>query len=260
MEITKLEHWTDWFRWKEDVMSMAMLCGFEDLLKRDSKPTIRDRETQRAFEERLEFWEHGQRQAVAIVRCSLGFLLLQRTKDMKTLVEVMDEVDTWFQGYKSLAFRVLNDEYDNLTLEGCASVAEYADNLGELWAKIGQLDKSCKIGKPFLTLKFLRGLGENYETFNALFSINHSLLSEYKDGKLIKRAVTFREAVDAAKLQEWVLKQEQGDPGVTSVRSREACQNCHKPGHQKGGCWFLHPELRTKARNRRRHKIQTRRQ
>ncbi|KAL7964968.1 hypothetical protein HDV63DRAFT_414485 [Trichoderma sp. SZMC 28014] len=219
MEITKLEHWTDWFRWKKDVMSMAMLCGFKDLLERDSKPTIRDGETQRAFEKRLEFWEHSQRQAVAVVRCSLGFSLLRDTKDMKTLVEVMDKVDTWFQLYKTLAFRVLNDEYDNLTLEGSASVAEYADNLGELWAKIGELDESCKIGEPFLILKFLSGLGENYGTFNTFFRIKHNLLPEYEDGKLIKRAVTFLEAVDAAKLHEWLLKQEQKDPGVTSHKN-----------------------------------------
>ncbi|KAK1240180.1 hypothetical protein MKX08_007622 [Trichoderma sp. CBMAI-0020] len=77
------------------------------------------------------------------------------------------------------------------------------------------------------------GLGENYETFNALFSINHSLLSEYEDGKLIKRAVTFREAVDAAKLQEWVLKQEQEDPGVTSDIKKKGAGSCTLNCEQK---------------------------
>ncbi|KAL7952243.1 hypothetical protein V8C34DRAFT_319213 [Trichoderma compactum] len=244
MDITKLECWSDWFRWKQDVMNVIIIYGFEDLLKRDTRLTIGDEETQSAFEARLELWEDRQEQVVAIVSSSLGILVRDHVKDKTTLSEVMDAVNTWFQIYKNLAFRVLYHQYESLTLDDCANVAEYAEKLLE----------------PFFIHKFLSGLGGNYETFLILFHLKHSLIPERQDGKIIKHAVTFEEAVDVAQQYELIKKPRGVNLGATSMRSREACQHYHKPGRLKERCWFLHPELRAEAVKRRRRKIQTRMQ
>lgn len=235
--------------WKQDVTTALMLQGWGFLLKRDTKPP-----------RKLEVWEDCQRQAVAIVRSSLGDRHLDRVKGMTTVLEMMDALDTWFQGYKTIAFRVLSHEYESLTLEGCTDVAEYVDKLVTVRAKIQQLDESCRIGEAHFINKFLTGLGGNYEDFLVIFNMNHSLIPEYKDGKIIKRGVTLFEAVEAARLYESIHKPRQANLGVISMQSRETCSNCHKPGHQQEGCWFLHPELRTEAAKRRRRRMQTRMQ
>lgn len=204
-DITKLDEWSDWFRWKQDVMSLISFNDFEDLLERDTRPTIGDEETQIAFDARLELWEHRQKQVVAIVRSSLSYLNLDLIKGMTTLSEVMDALNRWFQGYKTLAFRVLYHEYESLTLQDCANVTEYAGKLLEVQENLGELDESCRIGEPFLINKFVTGLGGNFNPIHILFNQKHGLLPECKDGKII-RAITFREAVDAARLQEVIQK------------------------------------------------------
>ncbi|OPB40977.1 hypothetical protein A0O28_0106740 [Trichoderma guizhouense] len=249
MEIRTLEEWSDWFMWKQDVTTALMLQGWESLLKRDTKPP-----------RKLEAWEDCQRQAVAIVRSSIGYRNLDLVKGMTTVLEIVDAIDTWFQGYKTTVFLVLSHEYESLTLEGCTDVAEYVDKLLTVRAKLEQLDESCKIGQAHFINKFLTGLGGNYETFLIIFNMNHSLIPEYKDGKIIKRGVTFSEAVEAARQYELIHKPRRANLGVISMRSRETCSNCHKPGHQQEGCWFLHPELRTEASKRRRRRMQTRMQ
>ncbi|KAL7928948.1 hypothetical protein V8C35DRAFT_316905 [Trichoderma chlorosporum] len=260
MDIAKLVEWSDWFRWEQDVMSVIIIHGFEDLLERDTRPTIGDDETQIAFDARLELWENRQKQIVTVVSSSLSYFNRDHIKGMTTLSEVMDALNRWFQSYKTLAFSVLYHEYESLTLQDCANVTEYAGKLSEVRANLGELDESCRIGEPFLINKFVTGLGGNYETIPIIFNQKHELLPEREDGKIIKRAITFREAVDAARLQEAIQKPQRANIGVTSMRSREACQHCHKSGHKKERCWFLHPELRAKAVKRRQRKIQTRRQ
>lgn len=244
--------------WKQDVTTALMCQGWEFLLKRDTKPPRKDSDSQSAFDARLEAWEDCQRQAVAIVRSSLGNRHLHRVKGMTTVLEIVDALDRWFQGYKNTAFLVLSHEYESLTLEGCTNVAEYAEKLLAVRGKIEQLDESCRIGEAHFINKFLTGLGRNYENFLMIFNMKHSLVPEYKDGKIIKRGVTFDEAVEAARQYESIHKPRQANLGVISMRSRETCSNCHKPGHQQEGCWFLHPELRTEAAKRRRRRMPTR--
>lgn len=235
--------------WKQDVTTALICQGWGFLLKRDTKPPRKDS---------VEAWEDCQRQAVAIVRSSLGDSHLHRVKGMTTVLEIVDAIDTWFQAYKTTAFLVLSHEYESLTLEGCTNVADYVEKLLTVRRKLEQLDESCRIGEAQFINRFLTGLGRNYETFLVIFNMNHSLVPEYKDGKIIKRRVTFGEAVEAALLHESLHKSRQTNFGVISMRSRETCSNCHKPGHQQEGCWFLHPELRTEAAKRRRRRMQTR--
>ncbi|KAL6802472.1 hypothetical protein GGI42DRAFT_27139 [Trichoderma sp. SZMC 28013] len=219
-DITRLDSWSDWFRWKQDIMSMVIINGFKDLLERDTRPAMGDEETQIAFDARLELWEDRQEQVVAIVRSSLNYRNRHLIKDMTTLSEVMDALNRWFQGYKTLAFRVLHYEYESLTLQDCANVTEYAEKLLEVRAKLGELDESCRIGEPFLINKFVTGLGGNFETIHILFNQKHGLLPEREDGKIIHAAITFREVVDAARLQEVIQKPRRANLGVTSMRVR----------------------------------------
>ncbi|KAF3062948.1 hypothetical protein CFAM422_010210 [Trichoderma lentiforme] len=191
MDIRTLEEWSDWFMWKQDVTTALKCQGWGFLLKRETKPP-----------RKLEAWEDCQRQAVTIVRSSLGYRHLDLVKGMTTVLEIVDAIDTWFQGYKTTAFLVLSHEYESLTLEGCTNVADYVEKLLTVRRKIEQLDESCRIGEAQFINRFLTGLGRNYETFLVIFHMNHSLVPEYKDGKIIKRRVTFGEAVEAALLHE----------------------------------------------------------
>lgn len=168
----------------------------------------------------------------------------------------------------SAIFQELDRKYQQLNLDSCDSVMQFAEKLRQARAELLEMDRTCQIGEPQFLNKFLCGLGPSYEVFLTAFTQNHNILPVRDPANsdiITKPAVTFETAIFAAE------QEEQRQKGVTVrlaqvaamiAQESSGCGHCGRKGHDKPSCWKLHPELTKehgkKFLERRQRKVQRR--
>ena len=99
-------------------------------------------------------------------------------------------------------------------------------------------------------------MGPSYDVFLTSFYQTHQLIPERDDsGRVIKKAVTFDDAVIAAGEEEQAQQFAKRSKETTALIARSLdsvwfCNYCHEKGHLQENCWKLHPD-RKKAHDER---------
>ncbi|RYC80904.1 hypothetical protein BFJ63_vAg16199 [Fusarium oxysporum f. sp. narcissi] len=258
--IPKLESTAGWINWSREMKDHLTMSGYGDLFKRNKdKPTG----TSAATVEKIDNWLSKQERACGAVLNRLGYNAREQVKDEETVTEMFSELEKRFKPKGSAVFQELDRRYNSLTLDQCSGVMNFAERLREAQSELLQLDETCKIGTPQFINKFLTGLGPEYEVFLTAFYQNHNLLPERgSNGEVTKPAVTFEIALAAAEQEEMNIQQREktktqqtallaGTRGLRKDRVTQTCDHFNKPGHNKAGCFGLHPDLLEEFRRKR---------
>ncbi|KAF6528079.1 hypothetical protein HZS61_008381 [Fusarium oxysporum f. sp. conglutinans] len=231
--IPKLESTAGWINWSREMKDHLTMSGYGDLFKRNKdKPTG----TSAATVEKIDNWLSKQERACGAVLNRLGYSAREQVKDKETVTEMFSELEKRFKPKGSAVFQELDRRYNSLTLDQCSGVMNFAERLREAQSELLQLDETCKIGTPQFINKFLTGLGPEYEVFLTAFYQNHNLLPE-------------RGSSGETKTQQTALLA--GTRGLRKDRVTQTCDHCNKPGHNKAGCFGLHPDLLEEFRRKR---------
>jgi hypothetical protein len=118
---------------------------------------------------------------------------------------IMSHLETRYRPVGSAIFQELDRRFQELTLDPCDSVMEYANKLRQVMAELLEMDEICQIGEPHFVNKFLCGLGPDYEVFLTAFNQNHNILPIRDPNNrniILKEAVTFETAIFAASQEE----------------------------------------------------------
>ena len=188
-------------------------------------------------------------------------------KNKTQVLEILVEIKKNFRPSDSAAFQDLVQRFDALTLQGCGSVLDFAEQLRTLYNKLAELGDGCRIPSPFLVNKFMSGLGPDYDVFNTAFFQTRSLISTAADADLGTQAVTavaLDDIIMAANLEEQKQKSRDDTKAFLSsqtnaittkyavnpanpkerLRPVSYCNHCNKIGHFDEKCFVLHPEMK----------------
>ncbi|KAM6514095.1 hypothetical protein FALCPG4_18898 [Fusarium falciforme] len=261
--IPKLEQTSQWLTWKREMLDLLDMCGYGDLLTRNSQPPTEGND----LTTQIEVWRSRQDRACGAIRSRLGYNARVFTTGIPTAQGMINHLETRYRPVGSAIFQELDRRYQELTLDSCDSVMEYANKLRQVRAELLEMDEICQIGEPHFVNKFLCGLGPDYEVFLTAFNQNHNILPIRDPNNrniILKEAVTFETAIFAAS------QEEDRQRGATAriahramvARDTSGCGHCGRKGHNKSTCWKLHPELRREhektAHERRQRKTQRR--
>ena len=183
------------------------------------------------------------------------------------MLDILVEIKKNFRPSGSAVFQDLVQRFDALTLQGCGSVLDFAEQLRTLYNKLAELGDGCRIPSPFLVNKFMSGLGPDYDVFNTAFFQTRSLISTAADADLGTQAVTavaLDDIIMAANLEEQKQKSRDDTKAFLSsqtnaitakyavnpanpkerLRPVSYCNHCNKIGHFDEKCFVLHPEMK----------------
>ncbi|WAO96990.1 Retrovirus-related Pol polyprotein from transposon TNT 1-94 [Fusarium falciforme] len=261
--IPKLEQTSQWLTWKREMLDLLDMCGYGDLLTRNAQPPTEGND----LTTQIEAWRSRQDRACGAIRSRLGYNARVFTTGIPTAQGMINHLETRYRPVGSAIFQELDRRYQELTLDSCDSVMEYANKLRQVRAELLEMDEICQIGEPHFVNKFLCGLGPDYEVFLTAFNQNHNILpirDPNNRNVILKEAVTFETAIFAASQEE---DRQKGATARIAHRAMVAwdtsgCGHCGRKGHNKSTCWKLHPELRREheraAHERRQRKTQRR--
>ncbi|KAI8402292.1 hypothetical protein FOFC_17599 [Fusarium oxysporum] len=261
--IPKLEQTSQWLTWKREMLDLLDMCGYGDLLTRNIQPPTEGND----LATQIEAWRSRQDRACGAIRSRLGYNARVFTMGILTAQGMMSHLETRYRPVGSAIFQELDRRFQELTLDSCDSVMEYANKLRQVRAELLEMDEICQIGEPHFVNKFLCGLGPDYEVFLTAFNQNHNILPIRDPNNrniILKEAVTFETAIFAASQEE---DRQRGATARIAYRAMVAqdtpcCGHCGRKGHDKSTCWKLHPELRRERRKagyeRRQRKMQSR--
>ncbi|SLM33941.1 Ribonuclease H-like domain [Lasallia pustulata] len=255
-------------QWDRKIRDYLSIKGFSTLLRRQINPsTQRPNEEQSAFDQRTEEWEEKQERAYAAVKSRLGYNGRELVKNKTQALDILVEIKKNFCPSGSAAFQDLVQRFDALTLQGCRSVLDFAEQLQTLYNELAKLGDGCQIPSLFLVNKFMSGLGPDYDVFNTAFFQTCSLISTAADADLGTQAVTavaLDDIIMAANLEEQKQKSQDDTKAFLSSQTNAItakyavnpanpkerlqpvpyCNHCNKIGHFDEKCFVLHPEMK----------------
>ncbi|RYC80069.1 hypothetical protein BFJ63_vAg17046 [Fusarium oxysporum f. sp. narcissi] len=261
--IPKLEQTSQWLTWKREMLDLLDMCGYGDLLTRNSQPPTEGND----LATQIEAWRSRQDRACGAIRSRLGYNARVFTTGISTAQGMINHLETRYRPVGSAIFQELDRRYQELTLESCDSVMEYANKLRQVRAELLEMDETCQIGEPHFVNKFLCGLGPDYEVFLTAFNQNHNILPIRDPNNrdvVLKEAVTFETAIFAVSQEEDRQRSATAKIAHRAMMAQDVscCGYCGRKGHDKSTCWKLHPELRRERSkagyDRRQRKMQSR--
>ncbi|EMT74657.1 hypothetical protein FOC4_g10000219, partial [Fusarium odoratissimum] len=190
--ILKLEQTSHWLTWKREILNLLDICGYGDLLTRNTRTQIKA-------------WRSRQDRACGAIRSRLGYNARVFTMGIPTAQGIISHLETRYRPVGSAIFQELDRRYQELTLDSCNSVIEYANKLRQVRAELLEMDKICQIGEPHFVNKFLYRLGPDYEVFLTAFNQNHNILPIRDPNNcniILKEAIIFKTAIFAASQEE----------------------------------------------------------
>jgi hypothetical protein len=199
--IPKLEQTSQWLTWKREMLDLLDMCGYGDLLTRNAQPP----EEGNDLTTQIETWRSRQDRACGAIRSRLGYNARVFTTGILTAQGMINHLETRYRPVGSAIFQELDRRYQELTLDSCDSVMEYANKLRQVRAELLEMDEICKIGEPHFVNKFLCGLGPDYEVFLTAFNQNHNILpirDPNNRNVILNEAVTFETAIFTASQEE----------------------------------------------------------
>ncbi|KAF6517721.1 hypothetical protein HZS61_003282 [Fusarium oxysporum f. sp. conglutinans] len=243
--IPKLEQTSQWLTWKREMLDLLDMCGYGDLLTRNAQPPTEGND----LATQIEAWRSRQDRACGAIRSRLGYNARVFTTGISTAQGMINHLETRYRPVGSAIFQELDRRYQELTLESCDSVMEYANKLRQVRAELLEMDDTCQIGEPHFVNKFLCGLGPDYEVFLTAFNQNHNILpirNPSNRNVVLKEAVTFETAIFAASQEEDRQRSATAKMAHRAMMAQDTscCGYCGRKGHDRSTCWRLHPELR----------------
>ncbi|RKK66392.1 Retrovirus-related Pol polyprotein from transposon TNT 1-94 [Fusarium oxysporum] len=261
--IPKLEQTSQWLTWKREMLDLLDMCGYGDLLTRNTQPPTEGND----LVTQIEAWRSRQDRACGAIRSRLGYNARVFTTGILTAQGMMSHLESRYRPVGSAIFQELDRRFQELTLDSCDSVMEYANKLRQVRAELLEMDEICQIGEPHFVNKFLCGLGPDYEVFLTAFNQNHNILpirDPNNRNVVLKEAVTFETAIFAASQEEDRQRSATAKIAHRAMMAQDTscCGYCGRKGHDKSTCWKLHPELRRERSKagyeRRQRKMQNR--
>ncbi|KAK2925376.1 GAG-pre-integrase domain [Fusarium oxysporum f. sp. vasinfectum] len=243
--IPKLEQTSQWLTWKREMLDLLDMCGYGDLLTRNAQPPTEGND----LATQIEAWRSRQDRACGAIRSRLGYNARVFTTGISTAQGMINHLETRYRPVGSAIFQELDRRYQELTLESCDSVMEYANKLRQVRAELLEMDDTCQIGEPHFVNKFLCGLGPDYEVFLTAFNQNHNILpirNPSNRNVVLKEAVTFETAIFAASQEEDRQRSATAKMAHRAMMAQDTscCGYCGRKGHDRSTCWRIHPELR----------------
>ncbi|EGU73351.1 hypothetical protein FOXB_16138, partial [Fusarium oxysporum f. sp. conglutinans Fo5176] len=123
--ILKLEQTSHWLTWKREMLDLLDMCGYGDLLTRNAQPPTEGND----LATQIEAWRSRQDRACGAIRSRLGYNARVFTTGIPTAQGMMSHLETRYRPVGSAIFQELDRRYQELTLDSCASVMEYANKL-----------------------------------------------------------------------------------------------------------------------------------
>jgi transposase InsO family protein len=255
--VPKLGSPDDWIDWKRSLQNALDMVGYGDLLDdHKERPTARQEESRGDLEARIDRWTQRQRKACAGIKHTLTYNALQEVENVKEAAKILQILAKIYQPRSSAMFNDLQTRFDSLRLSDCKDISEYASQLRELHNKIQSLDKTSQIGSPQLIMRFLNGLGPEYNTFKTAFQQTHSILPVRDDDdpeRIITHACDITTVVAGAQEEECSQKSQRQESALYAglgkrkhktqgQRNVPQCTHCGKRWHTEDRCWDKHPE------------------
>jgi hypothetical protein len=122
--ILKLEQTSQWLTWKREMLDLLDMCGYGDLLTRNAQPPTEGND----LVTQIEAWRSRQNRACGAIRSRLGYNARVFTTGILTAQGMINHLETRYRPVGSAIFQELDRKYQDLTLESCDSVMEYANN------------------------------------------------------------------------------------------------------------------------------------
>ncbi|KAL5583887.1 hypothetical protein FOVSG1_015394 [Fusarium oxysporum f. sp. vasinfectum] len=203
--IPKLEQTSQWLTWKREMLDLLDMCGYGDLLTRNAQPPTEGND----LATQIEAWRSRQDRACGAIRSRLGYNARVFTTGISTAQGMINHLETRYRPVGSAIFQELDRRYQELTLESCDSVMEYANKLRQ----------------------------------------NHNILpirDPSNRNVVLKEAVTFETAIFAASQEEDRQRSATAKMAHRAMMAQDTscCGYCGRKGHDRSTCWRLHPELR----------------
>jgi len=266
--IVKLESPDQYVEWHRQITDFLSTHNYGRLLNTlKEPPTKLQSDTEREYANVLDKWEEKQDNACNCVHATLGFNARETVKataekPFNCLHEVLEAIEEHYKPTGSANYQELDRNYHESSLENSKSVMNFASKLQEINNRLLEIDPTVGHSTPQLVNKFLLGLGDSFSAFRTTFYQTHRLLPEKdKSGQVKTPGVSWNTTIHEAEPSVKNKKTEEQTKGAFLGKrrreedQRERCEHCQKPGHDKDGCWGLHPELRPKwprTNNRRR--------
>ncbi|KAI1005909.1 hypothetical protein K3495_g2306 [Podosphaera aphanis] len=193
---------------------------------------------------------------MASVRHKLGYNIRQITKNATTVASLMEEIEKNYKPKGSAVFINLQQKYDSLSLNKCASIVDVATQLRQVRSELLELSLTCTISEPAFVCKFLMGLTDNFRQFISNIFQQYTLIDEAENS-----AHSFDFAVMLAEREERLMETRVTQDEVARVfmstdknsnkNPPDYCSHCKRLYHTSQSCWKLHPELRSKPSKKR---------
>jgi hypothetical protein len=178
--ISKLESGDGWTKWNREMTDYIKIQGYGDLLHRNADAPEREKDESNAeFNTRKNLWEDRQERVISAILSRVDILAredIEANEAVKTTKEVLEQLKKHFQPLSSTLLMSLVDQFNSLSLSQCSNVTDFAQKLRTARRDLLELDKSCVIGEPLFTYRFLNGLGPKYTSFIRTFDQTTSLL------------------------------------------------------------------------------------
>jgi hypothetical protein len=168
-KIRKLESTTGWIEFNKQIRLYLSMNGYGDLLKRNAKRPEQGTLSEAAYETKLDTWLDKQERACSIIRSRLGYNATREVKEIENADEILTKLQKRFRPTGSAVYQYLERRYQEVTLDTCKGVMNYAEKLREARTEIMELNPDYTISEISLVSKFLTGLGPDYDIFLTSF-------------------------------------------------------------------------------------------
>ncbi|KAK9769258.1 putative Integrase catalytic domain-containing protein [Seiridium cardinale] len=252
-----------WLKTVKEKLGMAGLARFLPEGSQAKAPTRSEGEAADIFSARTERWQEKNE----IGRYTILSLLTNNAKNrvastekrpVNTVAELWKAITAEFTPKGKVLFSHYMRQWNEASKESCGGITEFSAELRRIQSEMSDLDSKSAWPDSHLIVKFLDGLGPEFDLWITTWEPHNSPINEYGPEETItKAAVTLDEATEAAlqfESSEKLRKSANASfmatrAGATLLshgvkRKAPKCSHCKLIGHEEGGCFVLHPELK----------------
>ena len=128
-KIKKLESTIGWIEFIKQIHLYLLINGYGDLLKRNAKRPEQGALSERAYETKLDTWLDKQERACSIIRSRLGYNATREVKEIENADKILTKLQKRFRPTGSAVYQCLERRYQEVTLDTCTGVMNYAEKL-----------------------------------------------------------------------------------------------------------------------------------
>lgn len=261
-----LDQATKWHPWSDGICDYLTLSDLEEFIKPHSPPNRPVGTAAATFREILDNYHKRHKYAITILRNRLGYTAKALTKDLDHSNTIYSALERHFKPAGSGFYGELVKQLMDIKLSSHNSVGEFGETIRKIRTQISEINPSLGISEALAVQCFLKGLGEEYQSFAIAFqAANNTLNTTLESVELA--AINHEKSYNIKQPEIHALLATQSKNSHSTLTATENpnikiesrriswCTHCNKKYHKKDECHILHPE---KATPKAHHKKRTR--